>query len=110
MSQANNKYSNHPIRRWLIAQSLDHSWRTIILSILATLMLGSGMQFFTIDDDMMKMMPKELDSKKSWDMIQDEFGSTEVIFISFGKSGKNIFNPNAMATLWDLNEALATSN
>ncbi len=110
MSQANNKYSNHPIRRWLIAQSLDHSWRTIILSILATLMLGSGMQFFTIDDDLMKMMPKELDSKKSWDMIQDEFGSTEVIFISFGKSGKNIFNPNAMATLWDLNEALATSN
>tara|TARA_B100001971_G_scaffold208265_1_gene229829 strand:- start:3044 stop:5251 length:2208 start_codon:yes stop_codon:yes gene_type:complete len=73
-------------------------------------MLGSGMQFFTIDDDLMKMMPKELDSKKSWDMIQDEFGSTEVIFISFGKSGKNIFNPNAMATLWDLNEALATSN
>ncbi|MDP6754782.1 MAG: MMPL family transporter [Candidatus Marinimicrobia bacterium] len=110
MSQANNKYSNHPIRRWLIAQSLDHSWRTIILSILATLMLGSGMQFFTIDDDLMKMMPKELDSKKSWDMIQDEFGSTEVIFISFGKSGKNIFNPNAMATLWDLNEALSTSN
>jgi len=110
MSRANNKYSNHPIRRWLIAQSLDHSWRTIILSILATLMLGSGMQFFTIDDDLMKMMPKELDSKKSWDMIQDEFGSTEVIFISFGKSGKNIFNPNAMATLWDLNEALATSN
>ena len=71
--------------------------------------MGSGVQFFTIDDDMMKMMPKELDSKKSWDMIQDEFGSTEVIFIAFGKEGENIFNSRALATLWDLDEALSLS-
>nr|MCS5615181.1 MMPL family transporter [Candidatus Neomarinimicrobiota bacterium] len=30
----------------------------------------------------------------------------EVIFIAFGNEGKSIFNPEAMATLWDLTEAL----
>ena len=55
---------------------------------------------------MMKLLPKNLESRISWDAIQDEFGSTEVIFIAFGNEGKSIFNPEAMATLWDLTEAL----
>ena len=56
----------------------------------------------------MKLLPKNLESRISWEAIQDEFGSTEVIFIAFGNEGKSIFNPVAMATLWDLTEALET--
>ena len=99
-------YSNHPIRNWFIQQSLDHTRRTIIISIIATLIMGSGLQFFVIDDDMMKMLPKNLESRIAWDMVQEEFGSTEVIFISFGKKGQTVFHPNSFAALWDISVEL----
>jgi len=59
-----------------------------------------------MDDDMMKMLPKEMDSKLTWDAIQDEFGSTEIIFIAFGSKGKTIYSSQALATLWSLSEQL----
>lgn len=106
MKKTLSKYSDHPVRAWLIRQSLDHPKRTILISILATLIVASGISFFTIDDDMMKMMPKSLESRISWEEVQDEFGSTEVIFIAFGNEGQSIFHPNALAALWNLSEEL----
>ena len=108
MTKIKYKFSQNPIRSWCIHQSLDYPWRTIIISLLITLLVGSGVKFFLIDDDMMKILPKNLESRISWEAIQDEFGSTEVIFIAFGNEGESIFNPEAMATLWDLTEALET--
>ena len=59
---------------------------------------------------MMKILPKELDSRISWDIIQEEFGSTEVIFIAFGKKDESIFNQDALASLWDVGEQLEATN
>ncbi len=103
-------YSDHPIRRFIIKQSLEFPKRTIAIALAFTLILASGLRFFTIDDDMLKMMPEDLESRVSWDTIQDEFGSTEVIFIAFGHENENIFHPNALAKLWDLSEALEASD
>ena len=108
MTKMKSKFFQNPIRSWCIHQSLDYPWRTIIISLLLTLLVGSGVRFFLIDDDMMKILPKNLESRISWEAIQDEFGSTEVIFIAFGNEGESIFNPEAIATLWDLTEALET--
>ena len=47
-----------------------------------------------------------MESRVSWDAIQDEFGSTEMIFIAFGSKGKSIFRPEAFEALWDLTEEL----
>ena len=110
MSEIKSKYSKHPLRKWFITQSLDFPLRTILISLIATIFLGSGIRFFIIDDDMMKILPKNLDSRISWDVIQEEFGSTEVIFIAFGKQGESIFNPDAFAALWDVEEQLEASN
>ena len=104
----NSGITNSPIRQWFIGQSLNHSKRTIILSIIATLIMGSGVRFLIIDDDMMKMLPKDLNSKITWDAVQDEFGSTEIIFIAFGREGESVFNPQALADLWSLSEELET--
>ena len=110
MSKIESKYSDHPIRRFFIRQSLDHPKRTIFVSLLVTVIMASGLQFFTIDDDMLKMMPEDLPSRMSWDDIQDEFGSTEVIFIAFGHEGQDGFHPDALAKMWDLSEALEASH
>jgi len=109
MKNKHKRYSDHPVRAWFIHQSIDHAWRTIIVSILLTLFMASGLRFFTIDDDIMKMMPKSLESRVAWDNIQEEFGSTEVIFIAFGHEGKTVYSPEALAKLWDLAEALEES-
>ena len=98
--------SNHPIRAWFINRALNHPYFNIILTIGLTLTVGSGISFLTIDDDMMAMLPKDLDSRISWDAVQDEFGSTEVVFIAFGKKGRSIINSESFAALWDVTAAL----
>ena len=103
-------YKRQPLRGWFIKQSIVFPLRTIIVSLILTIIAGSGIRFFIIDDDMMKILPKELDSRISWDIIQEEFGSTEVIFIAFGKKGESIFNPDALASLWDVGEQLEATN
>ncbi len=94
------------IKQWFVDQALQHSLRTITLSILATLFMGSGIRFLVMDDDMMKMLPKELESKVTWDAIQNEFGSTEIIFIAFGRQGESAYQEKTLADLWTLTEQL----
>ena len=102
-------YSDHPIRSRVISQSIDKPVRTVILSLLATFFVAFGLSFFTIDDDMMKMLPKNLESRISWDAVQEEFGSTEVIFLAFGNDGIDMFHPEAFSVLWDLSDELKRS-
>ena len=94
--------NNISIKNWAIEQSINKSKRTIILSILCTLLFASGIRFLVIDDDMMKMLPKEIDSRIAWENVQQEFGSTEVIFISYGHFDQNIYNKTALSDLWEL--------
>ena len=110
MSTIENKYSSHPLRKWFIKQSLDHSIRSIIVSLIATISVGSGVLSFMIDDDMMKLLPADLDSKIAWDEIQDEFGSTELIYIAFGEKGKSVFNSKTFADMWDLSKTLEATD
>ena len=110
MSTIENKYSSHPLRKWFIKQSLDHPIRSIIVSLIATISVGSGVLSFMIDDDMMKLLPSDLDSKIAWDEIQDEFGSTELIYIAFGEKGKSVFNSKTFADMWDLSKTLEATD
>jgi hypothetical protein len=59
-----------------------------------------------MDDDMMKMLPKDLESKISWDAVQDEFGSTEIIFVAFGHEESSVYGQKALSDLWVLSENL----
>ena len=102
----NSSLCKDRIKQWSIDQALRHSRRTIIISILATILLGSGLSFLVMDDDMMKMLPKDLESKIAWDAVQDEFGSTEVIFVAFGHEESPVYGQKALADLWALSENL----
>ena len=61
MNTIENKYSSHPLRKWFIKQSLDHPIRSIIVSLIATISVGSGVLSFMIDDDM--LVPVDLFEK-----------------------------------------------
>lgn len=64
------------------------------------------MIFIVVDDDMLAMLPNNMSSKLSWDAVQDEFGSTESIFIAFGNKDKTIFNKSTFSDLWKLTNEL----
>ena len=68
--------------------------------MLITILMASGIRFLITDDDMMKMLPNNLDSKITWDAVQNEFGSTEIIFVAYGKKGESIYNEAALSALW----------
>ena len=94
------------IIQWTIRQAIGHSKRTVVLSAIATILMGSGIRFLVMDDDMMKMLPKNLESRISWDEVQNEFGSTEIIFIAFGSKDSSAYSAHALDNLWQLSENL----
>jgi len=100
----------HPIRSWIIEHVLANPKKAIALPVLFTLFMGLGINYLVIDDDMMAMLPETLDSRMSWDAVQDEFGSTEVIFIAFGNKGRTVYSSELFALLWDLTKALENVN
>lgn len=94
------------LKNWAITQSLDHPKRTVIICILVTLLFASGIKYFHIEDDLMKILPKTMETVQTWETIKDEFGSTEIMFVAFGKRGESVYNPTTMAKLWDVTEAI----
>ena len=80
------------IKNYLIDQSIDHSLRTLIISLFLTLIIFAGFRNFKVDDDLIKTFPQNMPSKVIWDNIQEEFGQTEYVFVAFGKKNHNILN------------------
>ena len=91
---------------WSVRQAIEHSKRTVIISVLATLIMGYGLRYLIVDDDMMKMLPQNLESKIAWDTVQSEFGSTEIIFVGFGHEDSSVYAERYLSDLWELSKNL----
>ncbi len=76
--------------------------QSMALAVVMSLIIASGVRFIHVEDDLMKMLPKDIPSRIVWDEIEEQFGSTEPIFISIGKQGQSIFTPDFLAKVWDL--------
>ena len=94
------------LKKWAISQSLDHPKRTIIFGILLTVIFAFGIKWLVIEDDMMKILPQDMETVKTWNTIKDEFGSTEMMFIAFGNPGETVYNADMFRTLWDISNEL----
>ena len=73
------------IKQILINQSINNPIKTLFISLGLTLFVFLGIQYFYLEDDLIKTFPKNLSSKVIWDEIQDDFGETEFVFVAFGK-------------------------
>lgn len=76
--------------------------QSVALAVVMSLIITSGVRFIHIEDDLMKMLPQDIPSRIVWNEIEEQFGSTEPIFISIGQRGESIFTPKFLATIWDL--------
>ena len=50
-------------KNYLINQSINYPIRTIVISLLLTLFIFLGIQWFKLDDDLVKTFPQNLPSK-----------------------------------------------
>ncbi|NQV50559.1 MAG: MMPL family transporter, partial [Candidatus Marinimicrobia bacterium] len=94
------------MKQWFIDQSTKHPKRSIIVAVLLTIIMGSGIQYFVIEDDFMKMLPQDIESMVTWNELKDQFGSTDLMFLGFGIRGEDALNSKTLAVLWDLSRAM----
>lgn len=94
------------MKQWFITQAVDNPKRSMIVMILLTLFMASGARYIVIDDDFLNMLPNDLPTVEAWHAVQDEFGSTNVIFVSFGKKGENVLTSENLAVLWDVSTSI----
>jgi len=101
-----SKNKEFSIKFWITRKVIENPLKSILFPLAFTSIFGLGMTFIVVDDDMLAMLPNNMSSKLSWDAVQDEFGSTESIFIAFGYKDKTIFNKSSFSDLWKLTNEL----
>ena len=94
------------MKQWYINQSVLHPKRSILISILLTILMGTGILHLVVEDDFMKMLPQDIPSMVTWNELKDEFGSTDLMFMGFGTRGVDALNPKTLAALWDVSREL----
>ncbi|MEA3286395.1 MAG: MMPL family transporter [Candidatus Marinimicrobia bacterium] len=94
------------MKQWFINQSILHAKRSILISLILTALMGSGIRYFVIEDDFMKLLPQDIQSMITWNELKDEFGNTELMFVAFGIRGEDALNSKTLATLWDITRAM----
>ena len=53
--------------------ALKNSKKIILLAISITIFIGSGIRFILLDDNVMNMLPNNIESKRVWEDIVQEF-------------------------------------
>jgi len=97
------------IKYLFIDQSINHSRRTIIISFIITLIFSLGANFILLDDNIMNLLPEDINSRRIWDEIVEEFNYSEYMFIAFGNQNQNIFSSENLSTLWDISKLLESN-
>ena len=73
------------------------------------MLFAYGLKWMVIDDNFMNMLPKDIESRRIWEEVETEFGSSEMMFIAFGNSGKSIYHQESFKSVWDLTELIERS-
>ena len=97
------------MKSWLLNHVLIHPKKLIILNSLLTILFAWGLKWLVVDDNFMNMLPKDIESRRVWQEVETEFGSSEMMFIAFGNSGKSIYHPESFKMAWDLTELIEQS-
>jgi len=96
---------NNLIKNWAISQALEYSKRTILIAFITTVIVGYGIRFIILDDNIMNMLPKDMDSRRVWEEIVKEFKYSDFLFVAFGKENKDVLTSENLKLVWDLSEA-----
>lgn len=83
---------------------LNYPWRLILIIALITLGFGYATRFIKMEPDVTQALPQKIPAKRLYDKMGEIFPSKEFVFV--GLSGKNLFTPQHLRTVWDLTKKL----
>lgn len=69
---------------------------------LLSILISAGAFHLIIDDDMMKMLPESIQSRKTWDAVQNDFGNVDMMFITIGDSAGIIWTEKNIQSIQHL--------
>lgn len=85
-----------------------HPWITVSATIIASLVLATGIPRVTINDDLKDMLPEHIESKKALDELTDTFGGSDFIMVIIGNETKTIFNTPTLEKIKRMSEKMET--
>ena len=98
------------MKKTLIYYVLNHPYRILSSVLLITSILVYGIRLgFIVDDDFLKIFPKNMESWKTWESVQEDFGYTEFMFIAFGNKDDDIFTVESLNKVKAISERLESN-
>lgn len=97
---------NGGLKRVCIDIAVKRPKTVLFVSLLLSLVIGSGIRWVVLDDDIFKLLPEDLPSRLLLDQVWEEFGSTDIMLVAFGAPGEPALTPAVLADLWDVSKAL----
>ena len=94
------------LKTYLANKSIAFPKTAIALVLILNIILISGIQHIVQDDDMVKLLPKDIESIVTFNDIREEFGNSEFMYIALGHEGSNAFNPELLKIVWEMSKSL----
>ena len=94
------------LKTYLTYKSLKFPKSAIALVLFLNIILISGMRHIVQDDDMVKLLPKDIESIITFNDIRQEFGNSEFMYIALGNKNSNALNPELLKIVWEMSQSL----
>jgi len=94
------------IKHFLTTNSLKFPKQTIVLFLLLNALLIIGIPYIVQDDDMVKLLPRNIGTVTTFEDIRKEFGNSEFMYLAIGHKNLDAFNPDLLQIVWEISEEL----
>ena len=94
------------IKNSIISNCIKYPKSIITISFLISFFFILGIPRIVQDDDMVRLLPDDLPSIKTFADITDEFGNYEFMYVAVGNKGRDIFSPDFLQTAWNISKEL----
>ena len=94
------------IKNSIITNCTKYPKLVITISFLISIFFILGIPRIVQDDDMVRLLPDDLPSIKTFADITDEFGNYEFMYIAVGNEGRDVFAPDFLEIVWNISKEL----
>ena len=92
------------LKNTFISVSLNFPRLTISIVLFITLIIISGTEYVVQDDDMVRLLPDDMQSIITFGEITEEFGIYEFMYVAMGIEGENALNKKLLNIAWDISD------
>ncbi len=94
------------LKKNIIKRCIEYPKIVIAITFLISAFFILGIPRIVQDDDMVRLLPDDLQSIKTFSDITDEFGNYEFMYVAIGNKGRDVFTQNFLKISWDISKEL----